>query len=48
MKASLNFIQLLEQRAKEPDYTTKIVGYSGDIGRVYRNVKEFLKIILLN
>uniref|UniRef100_A0A914KNX3 Uncharacterized protein n=1 Tax=Meloidogyne incognita TaxID=6306 RepID=A0A914KNX3_MELIC len=37
MKASLNFIQLLEQRAKEPDYTTKIVGYSGDIGRVYRN-----------
>uniref|UniRef100_A0A914LJ48 Uncharacterized protein n=1 Tax=Meloidogyne incognita TaxID=6306 RepID=A0A914LJ48_MELIC len=37
MKLSLNFIQLLEQRAKEPDYTTKIVGYSGDIGRVYRN-----------
>nr|CAD2164411.1 unnamed protein product [Meloidogyne enterolobii] len=37
MKLSLNFIQLLEQRAKEPDFTKNIVGYSGDIGRVYRN-----------
>ncbi|CAK5098886.1 unnamed protein product [Meloidogyne enterolobii] len=37
MKLSLNFIQLLEQQAKEPDFTKKIVGYSGDIGRVYRN-----------
>ncbi|CAK5091083.1 unnamed protein product [Meloidogyne enterolobii] len=37
MKLSLNFIQLLEQRAKGPDFTKNIVGYSGDIGRVYRN-----------
>ncbi|CAK5094008.1 unnamed protein product [Meloidogyne enterolobii] len=37
MKSFLNFIQLLEQRAKEPDFTKNIVGYSGDIGRVYRN-----------
>jgi len=43
MKSSLNFIHLLEQRAKEPDFTEKIVGYSGDIGRVYRNVMELLK-----
>uniref|UniRef100_A0A1I8BQ03 DH domain-containing protein n=1 Tax=Meloidogyne hapla TaxID=6305 RepID=A0A1I8BQ03_MELHA len=40
MKKSLNYIQLLEQRAKEPDFTKQIVGYSGDIdslGNIYRN-----------
>ncbi|KAF7636567.1 DH domain-containing protein [Meloidogyne graminicola] len=40
MKKSLNFLQLIEQQAKEPDFTKLIIGYSEDVnslGYIYRH-----------